>query len=63
VIVVKRKKGESEDRLISRFRKRVISEKLLVDYKEKDRYKKPSRKKYEKGKRIKHLIELEKQKD
>jgi ribosomal protein S21 len=46
--VVKKKPGESEDSLISRFRRRIQSEKLLIRMKEKQFYKKPSVKKAEK---------------
>jgi ribosomal protein S21 len=60
VVVVKKKKGESEDKLIARFRKKVVNEGLLLEIRDKGRYKKPSEKRQEKIKRVKHQIELEK---
>ena len=41
-IVVKKEPGESEDRLISKFRKKVQHEQILTIIKEKKHYKKPS---------------------
>ena len=41
-IVVKKEPGESEDRLISKFRKKIQAEQLLTVIKEKKHYKKPS---------------------
>ncbi len=63
MVVVKKQKGESDDRLIARFRKKVLASKLLIDYKENSRYKKESQKRAEKKKRIKYMIELEKQRN
>ncbi len=63
MVVVKRKKGESEDKLIARFRKKVVNEGVLLEIREKERYKKPSQKRQEKIKRVKHQIELEKKRN
>ena len=63
MVVVKRKKGESEDRLIARFRKRVIYEKLIPEYREKERYEKPSQKRKKDAYRVKYQIELEKKRN
>jgi ribosomal protein S21 len=41
-IVVKKEPGESEDRLISKFRKKVQAEQILTIVKERKHYKKPS---------------------
>ena len=60
MFVVKKKKGESEDRLIARFRKKVINEGILLELRDRERFKSPSEKRKEKKYRIKHLIELEK---
>ncbi len=60
MVVVKKKRGESEDRLISRFKKKVLHSGILQEFREKERYKSPSEKKQERQKRIKHQIELEK---
>lgn len=63
MVFVKKKKGESEDRLIARFRKKVVNEGILFEIREKERYKKPSEKRQEKIKRVKHQIKLEKKRD
>jgi ribosomal protein S21 len=60
MFVVKKKKGESEDRLIARFKKKVLNEGILLELKERERYKKPAERRKENKYRIKHLIELEK---
>ncbi|HUW21667.1 MAG TPA: 30S ribosomal protein S21 [Candidatus Bathyarchaeia archaeon] len=41
-IIVKKEPGESEDRLISKFRKKVQLEQILTLIKERQHYKKPS---------------------
>ncbi len=63
MVFVKKKKGESEDRLIARFRKKVVNEGILFVIREKERYKKPSERRQEKIKRVKHQIKLEKKRD
>lgn len=63
MVIVKKKKGESEDRLISRFKKKVINTGLLQEVRDRQRYKAPSEKKKEKRARIKHQIELEKKRN
>ena len=60
MFVVKKKKGESEDRLIARFRKKVLNEGILLELRDRERYKKPAERRKEAKYRIKHLIELEK---
>jgi ribosomal protein S21 len=63
VVVVKRQKGESEDRLIARFKKKVLAEGILLDLRERERYKKPAERRKEQKYRIKHQIELEKKRN
>ncbi len=46
--VVRKKPGESDDRLIAKFRKKVQAEQLLTEIKDREYYKKPSVKKKEK---------------
>ncbi len=41
-IIVKKKPGESDDQLISSFRRQIIAENLVINLKEKQRYEKPS---------------------
>jgi ribosomal protein S21 len=60
MVIVKKKKGETDDRLISRFKKKVVDSGILQEVRDKARYKTPSEKRKEKKERIKHLIELEK---
>lgn len=49
--VVRKKPGESEDKLIAKFRKKIQAEQFLTEIKERQHYKKPSverkEKKYE----------------
>lgn len=59
MVVVIKKKGESEDKLISRFRK--LSSRKMSDYRDRIRYEKPSRRRYKQKRRVEHLIELEKE--
>lgn len=63
MVVVKKKKGESEDKLISRFRKKVVSEGILVEAREREHYEKPSEKKQKDKKRVKFNIYLEKKRN
>jgi len=46
--IVRKKPGESDDRLIAKFRKKVQAEQLLTEIKEREFYKKPSVRKKEK---------------
>ncbi len=41
-IIVKKKPGESDDQLISSFRRQIMAENLVINLKEKQRYEKPS---------------------
>ena len=63
MFVIKKQKGESDDRLIARFKKTVLNEGLLLDLRDRERYKKPSERRKEKKYRIKHQIELEKKRN
>lgn len=60
MVVVKKKKGESEDRLITRFKRATLRSGILLEARERKHHKTKSEKKKEKKARIKHLIELEK---
>lgn len=57
---VKKKRGESDDRLISRFKKKVLNEGILLELKDRERFKSASEKRKEKKYRIAYLRELEK---
>ena len=63
MFVVKKKKGESDDRLIARFKKKVLDEGILLEFRERDRFKKPAERRKEQKYRIKHQIELEKKRN
>jgi len=41
-IIVKKRPGESDDQLISSFRRQIMAENLVINLKEKQRYEKPS---------------------
>jgi len=63
MVMVKKQKGESVDRLIARFRKKVLTSGILIDYKERERHRKRSEERAERKKRIKYQIELEKKRN
>lgn len=63
MFVVRKKKGESEDRLIARFKKKVLTEGILLELRERERYKKPSQKRKEKKYRIEYIREMEKKRN
>lgn len=60
MFIIKKKKGESDDKLIARFRKKTIDEDVIKEYRDRAQYKKPSEKRKEAKYRIAHSIELEK---
>jgi len=60
MFVVKKNKGESEDKLIARFKKKTLDEGIILEVRDRERYKKPSERKKETKYRIAHMIELEK---
>jgi len=51
--VVRKKPGQTDDQLIATFRKKVLSEDIIEEIKERQRYQKPSRKRYEREKFLK----------
>ena len=60
MVMVKKKKGESEDRLIARFKKQVINSGLLQEARDRKRFKSKAEKRKEDKSRKKHSIVLEK---
>jgi len=56
LVHVTKQKGESDEKLINRFRKKVLISGLVPEFKEKDRYEKKS----EKRKKKKYLQEFRK---
>lgn len=63
MVVVKKQRGESEDRLIARFKKKIISEGILLDARERERFKKPSERRKERKYRIEYIREIEKKRN
>lgn len=63
MFIIKKQKGESEDKLIARFRKKTIMEGVLQEFRDREHYKKPSEKRKEQKYRIAHSIELEKKRN
>jgi ribosomal protein S21 len=63
MVVVKKKQGESEDRLISRFRKKVLRAGIIPEARERREFKSKSEERKEKKYKIKHLQELEKKRN
>jgi ribosomal protein S21 len=63
VVVVKKQKGESEDKLIARFKKSVLESGILQEARDRQRHKTNAEKRKEKKNRVKHLIELEKKRN
>ncbi len=50
--VVRKKQGQTDDKLIADFRKKVISDEILLELKKKEHYHKPSELKQEKMKEL-----------
>ncbi len=60
MVLVKKKKGETDDKLIMRFKKKVMDSGILQEARDRQRYKAPSEKRKEQKARVKHQIEIEK---
>jgi ribosomal protein S21 len=63
MVVVTKQQGESEDRLIARFKKQVLESGIIQEVRDRSRFKSQSEKRKEKKSRIKHSIELEKKRN
>lgn len=63
MVIVKKLKGESDDKLIARFKKKVLNSGLLQEVRDRQRFKSQAEKRKEQKARIKHLIELEKKRN
>ena len=61
MVIVKKQKKESQDRLIARFKKDTFD--IIKEARERQRYKSKAEKRKEKKQRIKHLQELERKKN
>lgn len=60
MFILKKKKGETDDKLIARFKQKTIREGVIQELRDRERYKKPAEKRKEAKYRIAHSIELEK---
>jgi ribosomal protein S21 len=60
MFILRKKKGETEDKLIARFKKKTIQENVLQDFRDRERFKKKAEKRKEQKYRVAHQIELEK---
>ncbi len=63
MVVVKKKKGESDDKLIARFRKKALDEGIVQEVRDRKRHTKESEKRNEQKKRIKHYQMLERKRN
>jgi len=63
MVFVKKQKGESDQRLIDRFRQQVIDSGVLLDLREKERYEKKSERRKKQKYYQKHRIEVEKKRE
>lgn len=63
MFIVKKKQGESDDSLLTRFRKKTIMSGLLLELRDRERYKKPSQKRKEKKYKIAFQRMLEKKRN
>lgn len=55
MVTVSKKQGESDDKLIARFRKKVLDEGIVDEARERKHHTKDSEKRKEKKYRLKHL--------
>lgn len=63
MVVVKKQKGESDDKLIARFRKKVLTSGLLLEYRDRERFEKEAEKRKKKKYRMDFQIKLEKKRN
>lgn len=60
-VVIKKQKGESEDRLIARFKKDTLD--IIQEARDRQRFKSKAEERKEKRQRVKHLHELERKRN
>lgn len=63
MVVVKKKKGESDDKLINRFKQQVIKHGVILELRDRGRHTPKSEKRKEQKSRKKHSIELQKKRN
>jgi small subunit ribosomal protein S21 len=63
MFIVTKKQGESDDALLARFRKKTVMSGLLLELRDRERFKKPSEKRKEKKYKINFARMLEKKRN
>ena len=63
MVVVRRKKGDTDDKLIARFRKETVDSGVIEEIKAKSRYEKPSERRKKQRAEKKHRIMLDKRRN
>jgi len=63
MFIVTKKKGESDDSLLARFRKKTIMSGLMLELRDRERFKKPSERRKEKKYKIEFQRMLEKKRN
>jgi small subunit ribosomal protein S21 len=63
MFIVTKKQGESDDALLARFRKKTVMSGLLLELRDRERFKKPSEKRKEKKYKIEFNRMLEKKRN
>lgn len=63
MVIVKKKKDESDERLISRFKKKVLNSGILYEVRDRERHVKDSEKRKLRKYRLEHKRELERRRN
>ena len=63
MFIVTKKKGESDDSLLARFRKKTIMSGLMLELRDRERFRKPSERRKEKKYKIEFQRMLEKKRN
>jgi small subunit ribosomal protein S21 len=63
MLIVTKKQGESDDSIIARFRKKTLMSGLLLELRDRERFKKPSEKRKEKKYKLNFARMLEKKRN
>ena len=63
MFIVTKKQGESDDALLARFRKKTVMSGLLLELRDRERFKKPSEKRKEKKYKLNFARMLEKKRN
>ncbi len=63
MVVVKKQKGESEDKLIARFKKKVVDSQILEELRDRARFKSNAEKRKEQRKKVQQQIAQERRRN